>query len=148
MIIIAHRGLLNGPDKNLENNPDAIEDALFHCRHAEVDLRFHEGAFYLGHDNPQYKTNLSWLYELRKHLWIHCKDLEALIMMKEFGDTYHYFWHQEDTVTLTSKGFIWAYPGKQPIRNSVAVMPERNNDDISQCVGICTDYVLKYRGDL
>ena len=24
----------------------------------------------------------------------------------------HYFWHQEDDYTITSKGIIWAYPGK------------------------------------
>jgi hypothetical protein len=33
--------------------------------------------------------------------------LEMLIKTK-----CHYFWHQEDDYTITSKGFIWVYPGK------------------------------------
>jgi hypothetical protein len=55
------------------------------------------------------------------------------------------FWHQKDDVTLTSQGYIWAYPGKQPLKNSIAVLPERNNDDTSQCSGICSDVIEKYK---
>ena len=58
---------------------------------------------------------------------------------------YNYFWHQEDTVTLTSRGHIWVYPGKQPIKNSIAVMPELFNDDTQYCLGICSDYIEKYK---
>ena len=65
--------------------------------------------------------------------------------LSKFGSDLNYFWHQEDTLTLTSKRYIWAYPGKQPIENSISVMPEIKNDDISLCVGICSDYILKYR---
>jgi hypothetical protein len=57
---------------------------------------------------------------------------------------YNYFWHQEDTVTLTSKNFIWAYPGKQPINRSIAVMPELFNDNTDSCLGICSDYIQNY----
>ena len=48
-------------------------------------------------------------------------------------------------MTLTSKSYIWAYPGKQPIKNSIAVMPEIHNDDISQCLGVCSDYIQNYK---
>ena len=58
--------------------------------------------------------------------------------------SYHYFWHEEDTLTLTSRGVVWAYPGKQPIKGSIAVMPERSNDDVSICIGICSDYIKRY----
>jgi len=37
-----------------------------------------------------------------------------------------------------------AYPGKQPIKDSIAVMPELYNDDLSLCIGICSDYISKY----
>ena len=57
----------------------------------------------------------------------------------------HYFWHQNDDITLTSKGYIWAYPGKQPIKNSIAVLPEIHNDDISNCIGICSDIIEAYK---
>ena len=58
---------------------------------------------------------------------------------------FNYFWHQEDTATLTSTNIIWAYPGKQPIIGSIAVMPEINSDEISQCRGICSDYIQRYK---
>jgi hypothetical protein len=42
---------------------------------------------------------------------------------------------------------IWAYPGKQPIKGSIAVMPEIYNDDLSACAGICSDYIKNYNED-
>lgn len=35
-------------------------------------------------------------------------------------------------------------PGKQPILNSVAVLPEIHGDDISVCWGICSDIIGEY----
>jgi hypothetical protein len=57
---------------------------------------------------------------------------------------YRIFWHENDTVTLTSTNMIWAHPGKQPISESIAVMPEINNDDTTKCIGICSDYIKNY----
>jgi hypothetical protein len=58
------------------------------------------------------------------------------------------FWHQEDTVTLTSKSYIWCYPGTWlQNKNAVwldllgAVMPT----DTQGIHGICSDYVEKYK---
>ena len=59
--------------------------------------------------------------------------------------TIHYFWHQKDDITLTSKGYICAYPGKQPIKNSIAVLPELYNDDLGVCKGVCSDNILKIK---
>jgi hypothetical protein len=42
---------------------------------------------------------------------------------------------------------IWAYPGKQPIKGSIAVMPEIYNDDLDSCMGICSDIVKKYKDE-
>jgi hypothetical protein len=60
-------------------------------------------------------------------------------------NSYHYFWHEGDTLTLTSMNVIWAYPGKQPIKGSIAVMPEIHNDDLESCMGICSDYINNYK---
>ena len=78
-------------------------------------------------------------------MWIHCKNIEAVEFFNLLFETYHYFWHQEDTVTLTSKNFIWAYPGKQPINRSIAVMPELLNDNTDTCLGICSDFIQYYK---
>ena len=60
----------------------------------------------------------------------------------------HYFWHQEDNFTLTSKNYIWTYPGKTYTPKSIIVMPEwnKNIDEFVDlraydCYGICSDYV-------
>ena len=57
----------------------------------------------------------------------------------------NYFWHENDTMTLTSHGYIWVYPGKQPVKNSISVMPELNNDFVSGCAGICSDIIENYK---
>ena len=44
--------------------------------------------------------------------------------------------HQKDT--------FGAYP-VQPIKYSKAVQPELNDDDTSQCIAICSDYIEKHK---
>jgi hypothetical protein len=145
MILISHRGNLNGPNEVRENSPYYIMEAIAEGYYVEIDVWVIESTFHLGHDKPQYPISLNWLYERKDNLWIHCKNIEAIEKFNVYGNVYNYFWHQEDTLTLTSKRFIWAYPGNQPIINSIAVMPEIHNDDISQCSGICSDYIQNYK---
>jgi hypothetical protein len=144
MILISHRGNINGRFESYENEPNYIDKALEKGYDVEVDIWMIEGNFYLGHDKPQYGITLEWLDKRKNELWIHCKNIEAMEWFNSLLGTYNYFWHQEDTLTLTSKGYIWAYPGKQPIKTSIAIMPEIYNDDISQCLGICSDYIQNY----
>lgn len=143
-IYISHRGNIDGANPSLENNPDYIDRALSLGYDVEIDLWCNDGAFYLGHDSIQYEVNLEWLSTRSAKLWIHCKDVEAvcqLITKPEFN----IFWHQTDTVTLTSHNYIWAYPGNQPIKQSIAVLPELYDDNITQSQGICSDYIQKYK---
>ena len=111
MILISHRGNINGKSVDSENKPEYIDNAIDQGYDVEIDIRAIEGCFYLGHDKPIYGIDLKWLNERKDSLWIHCKNLEAIewfSMIKSFN----YFWHETDTVTLTSKGYVWAYPGK------------------------------------
>jgi hypothetical protein len=144
MILISHRGNINGRLEPFENEPNYIDSAISKGYDVEIDIWVIEGTFYLGHDKPQYDISLDWLYKRRNELWIHCKNIEAIEWFNDLIGTYNYFWHQEDTVTLTSKNFIWAYPGKQPINRSIAVMPEMFKDNIDSCLGICSDYIQNY----
>jgi len=71
-------------------------------------------------------------------------------MLKE-GDI-HCFWHQEDDVTLTSKGYIWTYPGKDLTENSIVVMPEKYLEkwweySFKKCRAICSDYIIRGTND-
>lgn len=143
MILISHRGNTNGANPSEENRPGYIDQAIHSGFDVEVDIWSVDGDLYLGHDEPQYLISLNWLNERIDKLWIHCKNTIAVERFYTV-DTFNYFWHQEDTLTLTSKGYIWAYPGKQPIFNSIAVMPEIYNDPINLCLGVCSDYVINY----
>lgn len=140
MIIISHRGYIKGIDKSIENNPTNILRLLKKKIHVEIDVRFYKNSFYLGHDKPQYKIDTKFLQH--KNLWCHLKDANALKEIKSVKC--HYFWHQEDDYTLTSKGYIWVYPGKSLIKNSIAVLPEKFNQDTSICKGVCTDFIKNY----
>ena len=56
-----------------------------------------------------------------------------------------YFWHQM-TITLTSNGYIWTYPGKKLSKKSICVLPETKKTKIKNFIsGICSDYIEKYK---
>jgi len=145
MILISHRGNINGKNTEKENHPDYIDDAIKLGYDVEIDIWVIDGNFYLGHDGPQYNISLDWLSDRIDRLWLHCKNTEAIERFNISFQHYNYFWHQEDTVTLTSKNFIWAYPGKQPINRSIAIMPEIFSDNIKSCLGVCSDYIKNYK---
>lgn len=119
MKIIAHRANLSGPDVKRENRIFAIEECVKYGLGVEIDLRFHEGQFYLGHDEAQEAVSLDWLKKHEDFLWIHCKDFQSLNELS--GSNLNYFWHESDAYTLTSKNFIWTYPNKEVHSNSVIV---------------------------
>lgn len=146
MKLISHRGNINGKILESENKPDYIDDTICLGYEVEIDMWWINGKTYLGHDKPQYEVNDKWLEERIDNLWVHCKNIELLNWIR--STSLHYFWHETDTITLTSKNYIWAYPGKQPIIGSIAVMPELNNDNISQCIGICSDFIQNYKTKL
>lgn len=146
MIYIAHRGNVIGPMPEHENKPQYILNALDMGFDCECDVWYHEGEYWLGHDKPQYKIPASFLS--MKGLWIHAKNYDALTNIRASFPEINVFFHDTDPYTLTSGGFIWAYPG-QHIRpeQTICVMPERV-DYVSQnekhlAYGICSDYVVR-----
>jgi hypothetical protein len=143
MIYIAHRGLFNGPDSNLENTPSQIEKALAMGFHCEIDVWVTDGQLYLGHDGPV--CNVQEEFLKNDKFWIHAKNLNALEWLTQQEHSYNYFWHESDQYTLTSNGFIWAYPGVPLSKNCVMVMPEHVDATLQNCVdiqchAICSDY--------
>jgi hypothetical protein len=140
MKLIAHRGNLDGPSEE-ENKPSLIENVISLGYDCEIDVRYIDQKLYLGHDNPDYEIDLQFLLLYSKNLWIHCKNVEALDYLLSFD--LNLFWHQEDNYTLTSKGYIWCYPGMNTTTRSIIVMPEWNNFTITEAYGICSDYIHK-----
>ena len=142
--LISHRGNLDGAEKDIENTTFAIEKAINKGFDCEVDLWINEKSIYLGHDEPQYKIELSFLNEFRDKLWIHCKNFEALVYMQNIDQDFNYFWHENDRFTITSKGYFWTYPDNKYSENSVIVNLDKNLILESNCFGICSDYVKYY----
>lgn len=145
MILISHRGNINGRFESYENEPSYIDKAMSIGYDVEIDVWYINEQLFLGHDNPQYGVDFRWFRDRINRLWIHCKNIEAVNFFRKCQYEFNYFWHENDTITLTSFNFIWAFPGKQPIRESIAVMPEINNDDTSLCIGICSDFIERYK---
>ncbi len=153
MNIISHRGNLEGPLPEKENHPDYIKSALSAGFDVEVDVWFENNKWFLGHDGPQYEIHRGFFgpqYEIHRgffghdNLWLHSKNIEAFVRLTELN--VNTFFHDTDECTLTTKNWIWTYPGKLIVNQSqIAVMPERFPDwDISQAGGICTDFPTKY----
>ena len=149
MILIAHRGNINGKVEKLENSPSYIDSAIEQGYDVEIDVWYHQHEFWLGHDEPSYEVSLKWLTDRKDSLWIHCKDLISIDMLRELQIhnkvDLNYFFHDEDDCTITSKGDLWVYPGKQPVKNSIAVIPEWHQDDVSLCKGICSDNIINFK---
>jgi hypothetical protein len=151
MIYISHRGNIDGKKPHLENSLSYIDDAIELGYDVEVDLWHVDGNFFLGHDEPQYSVTFDWINDRANRLWVHCKNVEAIeyFIENDFKcSDINWFWHENDLMTLTTFGYAWVYPGKQPIKGSIAVMPERGNDDISRCGGICSDIIKKYKDEI
>lgn len=148
MILISHRGNIDGPNPKRENTLEYIQEAIEAGYDVEIDFWSLDSQLWLGHDKPEHKVDwpdIETELDCEK-LWFHCKNVEAILDLDYLYAGFHYFWHQEDDVTLTSKRYVWTYPGKTLIEGAIAVMPERFPDwDISKAGGICSDYISKYK---
>jgi hypothetical protein len=144
MILISHRGNLDGRLEEKENDPDYINEALKLGFNVEIDVWVESDKFYLGHDRPTYIIDESFLEN--EKLWCHAKNIESLEHMLK-NKKIHCFWHQNDDFTITSNGFIWTYPNKKLTSKSICVLPEIQKEFIvntKKFYGICSDYILKY----
>jgi hypothetical protein len=140
-LFIAHRGNTNGPRPERENEPGYINEALAVGFDVEVDVWVKDHRIFTGHDAPQWPVTLEWLRERRDALWCHAKNLAALEFLLEHG--FHVFSHDMDAYVLTSRGIIWAFPGRPITARTICVMPERamySIDDLENAMGICSDF--------
>jgi len=146
MIYIAHRGNLNGPDPNNENNPKYLLNAIEKGFHVETDLWLVNNLLYLGHDEPQYEIEIEFLLRIKDVLFCHCKNIDALHFLIQNYPEIECFFHNEDECVLTSKNHIWNYPGKKLTHLTICVMPERVGQHTNfNCYGICSDYVINIK---
>jgi HAD superfamily hydrolase (TIGR01509 family) len=151
MRFIAHRGNTVGKQLDRENEPAYIFEALAQGYDVEVDAWCNDGMWRLGHDEPQYAVDYTFL--LQKGLVVHAKNLGALSVLAR-DERVHCFSHDVDDVVLSSQRLLWTYPDKPLGENSVAVM---FTGDVSSrlplldrpgVVGICADDVDPLRASL
>jgi len=142
MLIISHRGNLEGENESTENSPSQIETAINFGYDVEIDLWLIDNDFMLGHDKPEHPISLDWLVSNEKFLWVHCKNFEAIDYLSKNQINLNYFFHDSDDLTLTSRNFMWIYPKKTYSNNSVIVC--KDYDEFTNYLkkpplGVCTD---------
>lgn len=144
MISIAHRGNVNGPSE-AENQPAYLLDAIAQGYEIEADVWFDGGTLWLGHDFPQYQVDYTFLSKIADKSWFHCKNKEALEYFNNSLNSLRYFWHEEDSYTLTSNNKVWVYPGVPAPKNSVVVDLDLSYIDTYRdtAYAVCTDYPSK-----
>ncbi len=141
MILIAHRGNVEGPQPALENTVPYIESALERGFDVEVDVWFRDRKMWLGHDKPETAIDIDYLKN--PHIWVHAKDGEGLYIMQQEGSI-HCFFIQDKGMTFTSNGVIYGYPEAGLPVGSIAICIEVQPLD-KLILGVCTDYPLAYR---
>ena len=142
MHLISHRGNLTGKKPELENTPDYINAALAQGYKCEVDIFGYHNKLYLGHDDAQIETSVSYLQQ--DSIIAHAKNLDALAAMLQAN--IHCFYHHNDNYTLTSRNWIWAFPGKPGtfVHPCIAVLPENYATDVTDFDGVCSDFIEQY----
>lgn len=142
MKLIAHRGNLNGKKTNLENRPDYVLEAINSGYDVEIDLWYKDG-LWLGHDAPEYNINQQYLENYKDNLWIHAKNFDSVLWLSK--TKLHWFWHQEDSYTITSRGYVWCYPNSPLPKNGICLLPEVTGQSYIGCAGICSDFIVNYQ---
>ena len=145
MILIAHRGNIDGRIESLENQPMYIDLAISKGYDVEIDVWYKDNILLLGHDKPDYDVDFNWFKDRIDKLWVHCKNIEAIIYFKNCGYDINYFWHENDDYTIIATGKVLVKPGKELIENSICCMPEMGYiGDITKCYAIMTDNIKEY----
>ena len=146
MILISHRGNLNGLNPERENSPPYIREAISAGFDVEIDVRFLNDTIWLGHDEPQYKVSLSFLEEIKDHSWLHCKNFAALSGLVD--QDFRVFYHEKEKYTILNNGLIWAHDIQLvdekcivPLLSLESVLSYDNQN----IYGICSDFVQECR---
>ena len=143
LILISHRGNIDKINRDYENNPDYIMNAIKKNFLVDIDLWNIKGNLYLGHDEPQWATTTNFIDN--PNFYIHCKNESALEYLSSIKLFSKYFWHQSDEYTIVSNGIVWVHQGKKLLKNSICCLPEQGFDgNLEICFGICSDYIDNY----
>lgn len=145
MKVISHRGNIRGTISEKENRPSYIDCAIAQGFDVEVDIRYINGKFYLGHDGPEYVVNKKWIDLRKNNLWFHCKDPSSAYQLSLLSEV-KYFCHTFDSHVLISNGMLWIHDLDHTTPN--CIIPLLDSKSISKYAeysgvyGICTDFPI------
>lgn len=146
MKLISHRGNLKGSIPEKENRPSYIDCALQLGYEVEVDIRYDNGEFWLGHDTPDYKVSKTWIEKRKGGLWFHCKDIRSVHKLKDLDLNLKYFCHNYDPYIIVSTGHLWVHDLNLELNNNCIIpllsKKEISNNEINYVYAICSDYIM------
>jgi len=134
-----------GPNHEAENTTNAIDDCIGRGYDVEIDVYVSAGTIWLGHDNRHNQVELEYLLARKDKLWVHAKNIVAAELLSDTD--LHWFWHDRDAMTITSKGVIWCHYAF--IKNGITILHTAREIDhlkpningiVPNIGGICTDY--------
>ena len=152
MKIISHRGNLRGRIPERENTPAYIDSAIACGYEVEIDIRYVNGEFKLGHDLPEITINSAWLLNRKNELWIHSKDVLTAVKLRELDKSFQVFCHTQDPFVLTSTGHLWIHDLSLDL-GAHAIIPLLSEDDVLSYSGkvvhaVCTDFAFLAKNKL
>jgi len=140
---ILHRGNTNGPSLVTENNPSYLINVLEKGWDVEIDIWKTSDGLFLGHDKPTHFITDNDPILINKNTWIHCKNLDAYFYFRFHPNEhlYHYFSHDKDDITVTSKNIVWSNINKNVKGGGTIQVFLTKEYELPKGVGICTDYI-------
>ena len=142
-IIISHLGNINGRIPERENRLAYVQAALKAGWHVLVDVCFHNGGFYLTHDNGFDCVPPAFFSKHR--IWSRAVDPETLDALCNIGA--HALVASNAPFTLTSAQFVWTLPCQPLSQRSIAVYPELGDANwlsLYEPAGLCSNEPTKY----
>lgn len=146
-IFISHRGNILGEIPELENKPDYIDEAISAGYDVEIDVRYIDGIFWLGHDEAEYEISLEFLTDRADKLWIHAKDTAALSELLNYPEL-RVFYHAVEDQTIISDGHIWTHNLDEITSKSIIPLMDDSYDVNyfkQDFYGVCSDYIEHYK---
>lgn len=140
---VAHRGLTEGANKELENSVTTIQERCEKGLSTEIDIWWHNEGFWIGHDEPREPVNAEFLNS--EFLWIHAKNEGAFYHLQRYSNEnglgLRIFYHTDEHYALTTTGETIILPGLDDVEGWIYMMPENANGVTVKKAGkICSDY--------
>jgi hypothetical protein len=158
MLLISHRGNVDGITPSKENTIPYMQQALARGFHVETDIYEHAGELYFGHaygDSGE-KVNWDFLACNSHKLLLHCKDARSIGIISKHD--LNWFCQEHDSYAISSRDLVIAHSKQggmvyskldRYLDSTIIMLPEKNGlgkkflEELG-CVGVCSDIISFY----